>query len=746
MEKKNFLIGYGERLTSSLEPPKIKPTKKHPYNFNEAITRLKPQASKMTKNFDSLPDLACPNDEAVGVLTLHPAYLAKSYFPKDLLRMFNLRAVGSKPTNIIPEKWTKKGNPELSESVSLFVAGSRKDFDHFSEIIDDQSSLNDGELVTFKKEIIKFEEIRGFKKRERLKKISKKSDKCLLEVALHIDPEVDESVILDSFNKFAKKNKIKVMLDKRISAKGLCFLPVEAPKDSVNELDQFSFLRVARDLVGIRDFDSIMRSSNKENFDIELTNQEVLNKDLRVAIFDGGLPSKNNLIPWTKNSEHTTLDKSVPGGIEHGAMVTSAFLFGPIENGKALKRPICGVDHYRVLDKNSSGLELFDVLNRIDDVLSQNNYEFFNLSLGPNLPIEDDDVHVWTAKIDELLSDGKMLGTVAVGNDGDRDRESGNARVQVPADSVNAISIGASDRDSIDWRRASYSSIGPGRSPGVVKPDVLAFGGSSDTPFYVVNPADPTKAVPVLGTSFAAPYALRMCAELRTLYKKNLTPLSIKNLLVHHANSKKIDKHEVGWGKIPFDSAEIILSNDSTAKIIYQGTLEPGKYLRAKIPMLPPDQLEGKIGIKATFCFSTDVDPQDPINYTRSGLEITFRPDKGKRKEPTQREADSKPFFTLKDMYTTEQERRLDAHKWETVLHKERSMLGTSFNEPVFDIHYNARTAGQLAKSPTRIPYSLTITVQAPKISDFYDKIITRYQSTLEVMTPEIEIEQQVKI
>lgn len=40
------------------------------------------------------------------------------------------------------------------------------------------------------------------------------------------------------------------------------------------------------------------------------------------------------------------------------------------------------------------------------------------------------------------------LTLVAIGNNGAYDRASGNARVQVPSDSVNAVAIGAADKSS----------------------------------------------------------------------------------------------------------------------------------------------------------------------------------------------------------------------------------------------------------------------------------------------------------
>ena len=131
----------------------------------------------------------------------------------------------------------------------------------------------------------------------------------------------------------------------------------------------------------------------------------------------------------------------------HGHDVTSAALFGPLVPGKPAPRPFGVVDHYRVLDKecDSDPYELYDALRRIDEVIKARQYEFFNLSIGPALPIEDDEVHPWTALLDEHLSDGHALVTVAVGNNGQEDRPSGEARIQVPSDAVNCVAVGAAD-------------------------------------------------------------------------------------------------------------------------------------------------------------------------------------------------------------------------------------------------------------------------------------------------------------
>src|SRR5438045_3509720 len=107
-EIKNYLLGYGERLTEKLEPPKRSVTKKDPYTFDIAKDRLGPRLSATSAAIEALPAGACPNDEAVAEVTLHPTYIAKSYFPSGLLRTVGLEAIGSRAHEIIPEVGAKQ--------------------------------------------------------------------------------------------------------------------------------------------------------------------------------------------------------------------------------------------------------------------------------------------------------------------------------------------------------------------------------------------------------------------------------------------------------------------------------------------------------------------------------------------------------------------------------------------------------------------------------------------------------------
>jgi hypothetical protein len=134
-------------------------------------------------------------------------------------------------------------------------------------------------------------------------------------------------------------------------------------------------------------------------------------------------------------------------------------------------------------------------------------------------------------------------------------------------------------------------------------------------------------------------------------------------------------------------------------------------------------------------------DPHDPSNYTRSGLDITFRPHADKFAKDAAHPISSS-FFRRTD-YDTEKELRQDAHKWETTLHRRRRFNPATLKDPVFDVHYQVRESGH-ATVGDKIRYAMIISVVAPKVENLYDRIVQRYQTQLEPIRPVIEIPIQI--
>lgn len=732
----NFLIGRGELLTLDIKGPRRPSKKAEAYTLQEATRRLAPQITTVATSLDSLPAAACPEDFGVARVMMNPSYIARSFFPADLLRGAGLESVGSRTVPVKPDKWTKKGQPRETTTTELFVAGKRQAFRQLNGWVQQVSEGTQEAL-----DLAHIERFSVLSPKDRIVSLGSGRNR-FFEVGIHLLPDENRLLVQRAFAGFAKQADVTIYSKLAFTAGNLWFLPVEGDQTGMKRLAEFVFVRVIRPMPKLRGIRPVHRSSGVA-VSCTLPVDQPLSSEPKVAILDGGLPKHHAIAPWLKS--YRLLDPKAADdqdGVGHGLGVTSAFLFGPIAPAGSAARPFSYVDHLRVLDKESESedqLELYRTLGFVEEVLLSRQYQFMNLSLGPDLPIEDTDVHAWTSVIDDLLSDGDTLMTVAVGNNGERDRATGNARVQVPSDCVNALAVGAASSGDGTWARAAYSAVGPGRSPGVVKPDLMAFGGDAarSNYFHVLASGTKPTLAPQLGTSFASPYLLRSAVGIRAILGTDLTPLAIKALLVHAADTATHDKLEVGWGKVPEDLMMVITCPPGVARVVYQGELKPGKYLRAQLP-LPTGGLQGNIRLKATFCYASPTDPQDAAAYTRAGLEIVFRPSDKKRKAG-KANANTKGFFDMKQ-YATEAERRSDLGKWETVLHGDKGMRGTSLENPVFDIHYNAREAGGPTTGADKIRYALIITVEAPKHADLYNDILRTYAKTLVPIQPQVSL------
>ncbi|HKP02856.1 MAG TPA: S8 family peptidase [Chthoniobacterales bacterium] len=671
---------------------------------------------------------------------MHPEFVAKSYFPGRLLQDVGLEAIGSRPTRARPAKWTRKGEPDVVETTDLFVAAPRAVFERWAHSLPEW-----GEQQVSAPDLSHIEAIRPQESTDRIQPINTTDERIFLEVVLHASADRRSEFIIEAFEAWLKSLDSMPLIDRRLHVGGLCFLPVSAPTEKLSAIAEFTFIRTVRQMPRLRMLKPPIIRTVRPRRSCQLPTANALSATSSVAIFDGGMSPTSPLTKWITPVDPPGIGPSVPEYLEHGHQVSSALLFGGIDVTGKPEIPFSTATHYRVLDSDSPSdpLELYDVLQRIRNVLGSQRYDFINLSIGPELPIEDTDVHAWTAFLDEHLEDGNVLAAIAVGNGGENDRETGNARIQVPSDSVNGLAIGACDSPSIGWSRALYSSFGPGRSPGMVKPDCVDFGGSESEPFNVVDSTDPTRLDVTMGTSFATPAALRTAIGIRSYLGPIMTPLALKALLIHCTECDTDDRTECGWGRVAQSIEDHIICPDGTARIIYQGELTPAQFLRAQIPV-PTSEMKGKVGIRATFCYATRTDPEHPGNYTRSGLDVKFRPHDqrftvrpGADVAPGQ--PDSKPFFQLRE-FSNESELRRDAHKWETTLHRAKFFKPQSLRNPVFDIHYVAREGGAPVNVAQKIRYALVVTVSAPKTADLYDNIRRRYSTILVPLRPVISV------
>jgi hypothetical protein len=666
-------------------------------------------------------------------MTMHPRYISKSDFPDDLLRAVGLRSIGSRPRSVKPESWGIQKHPEEAVTEDIFVAGSRVAFANWAGHVEGWS-----EESATAREISHIEDLSPFQARDKLRSIPQEKTEATLELVLH---NAGSEHVIQAFLSYASRMGAETLAQRRRDVKGLTFIPVRCKPAQAEDLARFTFVRVARGMPSLRPLQpSIVRSVG--GFSVDLPTDGPVDTTARAVIFDGGIPTsfQAHLSRWVNCIEPTGIGASNSEYEKHGLGVTTAFLFGSLKKGQTAPRPICPVDHVRVLDAHSGAkndLEILDVLDRIIDVLdsSPGKYQFVNISLGPNVAITDDEVTQWTATLDQRLAMGRVVATVAAGNDGELDEQSGANRIQPPADGVNVLSVGAADAPGDDWKRADYSCVGPGRSPGVVKPDGLAFGGSNDQPFMVLSPSTVGKAIGTQGTSFASPLVLRSAAAVHAGLGYTIGALATRGLLIHRATSDEFQRRYVGWGRFVIDPEQLVTCDDDEALVVYQGELPVGEHLRAPVP-LPIEPLRGDVFLTATLIIAPEVDPEYPGAYTRSGLEVSFRPHSQKFTLYEDGSQSTHPkttsFFSVSNMYgASEYILRDDGHKWEPCLRNAQKFRSSSLFEACFDIYYHQRSAGSKAPAAAPIPYGLIVSLKAPKVADLYNQIVRSYSNIL---------------
>jgi len=737
----NFLLGQGERLAQKVTIRKAGGTKNPPYDFHTAKARIAERLQVVEAEIAKLPDEACPRGEVVAVVTLHPRYLSKSDFPSELFSAVGLRAVGSRSRTVKPEQWGVRKHGEEAITEDIFVAGAKTAFERWANTVKRWRPDTRGA-----EDLRHIEDLTAFEAKAKLRSIPEE-ERALLEVVLH-NSGADDVVL--AFIQYAKAHGAEPLIERRRNVRGLTFMPVRVDPRRAEEIARFSFVRVARGMPSLRPFrPSVLRSSS--GFAVTLPTNGPVDTKTRAVIFDGGLPAQaaSALKPWVNLIEPIGIGKPAPAFQEHGLGVTTAFLFGPLRAGQMPDAPLCAVDHVRVLDEKTGAgndIEYFDVLDRIEAHLDRNLglYTLVNVSLGPALPVDDDEVTLWTAALDKRFAHGRCVATVAAGNDGHLDAVAKLNRIQPPADGVNVLSVGAADRTGAGWQRASYSCVGPGRCPGVVKPDGIAFGGSPLEQFGVLNSS--LTGCHESGTSYAAPYALRSAAAVRAQLGERLSPLAIRALLLHRAEIEDgHDWKEVGWGRFESDPLRLITCDDDEALVVFQGELPVGEHLRAPIPM-PQAPLTGEVTVSATLVIAPEVDPEHPSAYTRSGLEVAFRPHSGKhgkRSDGTKgQHAKTRPFFSGSLLYgQPETVLREDGHKWEPCLRSQATFRASSLSAPLFDIYYHHRESGMKATAPQPIPYAFIVGLKAPRVADLYDRVVRAHANILVPIQPQTRIQ-----
>ncbi|WP_080722478.1 S8 family peptidase [Aeromonas hydrophila] len=756
---RKIILGNGEKYAINNEyRPKKPGDEPVPYPLAISSQRVAGRVKRTLEKVNQLPNSAMPDGEFVAAVTLHPSFLAKSYFPSALLNDYSLVSLGSKEVFIKPEVSVNKAQKDGKVSSSVyFVAGKKESFNKLLSDIENKTiGFNAGI------DLGKIEDLKLFESEDKIKSIGENKEN-VYEVILHLknDDLTKLRLFIDSI--YSLDGSIDETKIRYVDGLSFCFVKIDASK--INELAKFSFVRAVR-VAPKMNFSNYIQHETEEHSERHLNKKELSDihgyhsdeSNPNVAVFDGGLYGDRSVNSHIRYFDLTSSNDEYSDIFVHGELVTSAVVYGAIDDPSTATHEIVSVDHYKVFcEEDEDDIGLVNVLDRIVSVISTNKYKIVNISVGPEIPCPDDEPNLWTSTLDKISADGKVLIIVAAGNTGEilslYPEDEDLAKIQPPADMLNGISIGAANSRGQHWKRASYSSIGPGRRPGYVKPDAVFFGGDNATDgekVHLLSLSD-YEEKKKFGTSFASPLVTRIAARLDNLTLGKLTPATLRALLVHYAEGDD-DKKGCGWGRINGDIDQYIHCDDDSVTVIYQGVLTKSAGVRAAVPC--PTALKNtktKINLLATLCFYTDVDTNHPVSYSRAGIEVTFRPhsekfDINKETGKPSVEASTRSLFNKKNIVGNEQHLRSDAHKWETCYRVEDSFLSSSFNDPCFDIKYLTRDEGHSLSSKEmkllpQLAYSLVVTLSTKKECGLYDAIRDEY----DLLQP-IELNQNINL
>lgn len=763
-EQRRPLLAGGEHLSGELERPTSWGPKAHPRSIEEAVEILTPQVDAVRSQVAETPS-AMRGARVVFEAKVLANYLANSNFPRELLAEADLVPVGTRAS--VGEYLTKKGPSEERETKSYLLAGDEKSLSKLSGIL----AADPGGTRSAQKaheSLRQFDIVRLPGPAEVLRGQVPEGETITWEAVFHpaadgrgrFSIEERESVWQKWLALVARLGG-EVAVRYRREIKDLTFVPVRLPVAVIAEAAAFNPLRAIRPMPSIR---PIPVSPLRQVADAAPAppSGERPQSDVRVAVFDGGVDlTAPHLAPFVSNTDLTSEDPD-DDDVLHGSLVTATVLYGSDHGASELRTPEIGVDHFRVLpvpEDERWDIDLYWLLDQIERQVRAGNNRIVNLSLGPDQCLEEgEEPHAWTARLDQLAEELEVLFVNAVGNNGSGDPAIGANRVQVPSDMVNGLAIGACDQrpPGDPWKKTDYSAVGPGR-PGLrMAPTGLAFGGSPGQPFRGM--ATGGGMVEAEGTSFATPSVSHSLGALSAqLGPVGADPSVLRAFAAHCVEAPDIDglHEEVGFGRFAERYDDVLECAPNEATILYRDEIERGQMISLPFPLVQEVVAGKRVTLTWTIAFCAPTDPKDPVDYTLSGLDASFRPHaeifsfRNRETNESRRvnvgtEPDtvtelleagytvsSLPMTASTHRFRHESLKRTEDGKWETVMRQTTRKNYSSLLRPQVTVVYLAREEGDFAAAPP-LRFSMLLTMSTASGIDLYDAVRSRYQ----VLTP----------
>lgn len=748
------ILGFGERLVNPVTVRSGGGSKKHVRTFAEARDRLIPQLEVLSEQIDSLTE-NLRLTRIFFLVMLDSSYLAKSYFPNTLNRSMGWEMVGSRPWWQTDRDGIDLTKPMLGRS--LFFCTDQKQIEYTRKRLVQGTGLNQSEQDDF----VKIDSVFLPAGSDRLINIDQEFESGVVELLFHPMTAREWRECEEKMEALCNSDRANNILWGRRRGGGdqPYFVPAVISSETIQNLSGFNPLRAARPMPGVS-FPRVRRDTTNQAGNPPGTGVLRETGFPEIGVFDGGVDdSVPHLTPWVEGVDLTP-EEPEEFSIEHGTAVCGAVLYGSCLPNRNLDPPKMKVRSFRVFPTpkiEDIDLELYQILDWIEDTVTNEQYRHikaFVLSFGPDIPVEDQEVNLFTTTLDRLAMEHDVLFIVAAGNTGQLHPPLN--RLQPPADIVNGLGVGAySYEERLRIIPALYSSVGPGRPGSSIKPDICGFGGSDSDPFYVLLPGSDGQIAGTQGTSFAAPFIGSTAGAL--LYRANmpeaLPPQMVKALIIHNASRPKgWDPNSYGWGALVATPDQIASCTGNEVTVLYNGIMSFGNWMRLQVPF--PDDLDfgGQVYFNWTFTYASGISPGTPDDYTLAGAEIHFRPNASNF--GFSKKDENYVFVNVKQEQAKVNELQNDgwkqsAHpraknpkreqelrelgKWDTVVRGQKRQARKDVESPVLDVHALARAEWETSKGPDVINYAAVITVRA---TDPQVQLYQRIRQTMPMLVP----------
>lgn len=744
MDEKLPLLAHGEEYIESVSKRTGWGEKAYPYTFETAKARILSDMDELLS--DIKENAGMYMTEKVICIRMAPKFEAKSYVPVPLIEASagEARIIGGRKYAIDDSRsdarkaklyYCRSNDSGLKQIFSEMQSGRRDRQDKWRHTLQSIFSIN---LMAPEEKVMGFPD--GW-------------EDGSVEFVLHPLGITDTEDAIRRFLKISGLDADRVSI--KTYEEGLTFVGCRATCKQIEAVSGFNPLRSVHP---VWEYDEqVLRSMPIEGPEPA---QDKSKPKIVVGAFDSGIDVAN---PYFQGfADNIDLAENEIRNYRHGNSVAGALLYGSIveQKGEYLQHPPVYVKMFRVFpedEKNITSPEgklgLYETIDHIEETVTNfPEIHLYNLSIGPHMPILDDEINRFTYVLDRLTYQSgeygeNILFAAACGNDGQEDEN----RIQPPSDMVNGLGVGAHTYNALDEPcYAKYSCVGPGREGAKIKPDVLAFGGDVGRPFISVDLAH-GHIGQFIGTSYSAPFALHIIGEMLAA-TKGLSPHMARTLLIHNARPASTNHglytKEEGYGYVLLDAEQMLSCTDTRVTILYEGELAPA--MTAKLPVFAPgiNNIRGNVTI--TWTITTIVNPNifDVDAYTGSAIEDSFYPHS--QKYTFHKGKETKKLNLLDEGAITEVKRLIDAGysqagmpdtkspktykdedelrnqdlKWDTVVKKTITMRGSSLYAPFIAVHAMNRDG----TTDENIRYFMAVTIDVPRYQgSLYDEILRTY-------------------